>query len=290
MTTNPRRQTTRAPFLLALIGLVFLAASAATWFLVPPPKATARIQLHVSPFVQRFLPKDNREGVWQNELFLKTQAIYIRDRFSLAAVLRDPQIANLSTIKEQEDPVQWLENNLMIDYPSPEFIRISLSGDRKGELAKIVSAVANTYWDIYCNKEHKDREEHKRRLEKLQGKLKKELDQKKNILKSLQQRKDGAELADMMNEIEQLSKLYQKASDSLLQMDVEREEPPRVAQPAKDAILYTPNEANRNPMKTGGAATLAGLGILFLALAVFWFHAHKAIHLVDDLPGLSLPE
>src|SRR6185437_10591522 len=147
----------RRHLVLALtVALIFAAAAGtATWFLLPPPKITARTQLHVAVTTPNILfPDDNRTN---NEVFLRSQAYLIKDRFVLNAALRSPEVAELSLVKEHTDPLQWLEKEIKVEFPSPEFIHISLSGDRPTELLKLVSAVTQAYLDGVVNKEHNAR-------------------------------------------------------------------------------------------------------------------------------------
>src|SRR5215469_2572610 len=111
MTIKPRRKAKRSPFILSLIGLVFLPvgllkalrrrllpalavglilaaiAGTATWFLMPPPKLTARTQLHISKAPTNPLSPESRPI--DNEKFRNEQAYLIRDRFVLNAALRE---------------------------------------------------------------------------------------------------------------------------------------------------------------------------------------------------------
>src|SRR5690349_7538250 len=66
------------------------------------------------------------------------QAFLIRDRYVLNAALREPGIANLSTLKDQFDPLQWLAKEIKVEFPDPEFMHITLSGNRPDELLQVV--------------------------------------------------------------------------------------------------------------------------------------------------------
>ena len=168
------------------IGLILAAAVGfATWFLMPPPKITARMQLHVDPLPPKIL--FGAEGRGDSEAFARTQAYIIKDRFVLNAVLRDPEIAELPLIKEQPDPVQWLEKELRVEYPSPEFMLITLSGDRPSDQLKIVSAVTKAYLDGYVNRERNDHLAHKEKLQKIFNRLEERLRTKKDMLRKLQE-------------------------------------------------------------------------------------------------------
>src|SRR5262249_23507955 len=58
------------------------------------------------------------------------------------------------------------EKELKVDYPSPEILRITLSGDDPEELKTIVDAVAKAYEFNYLDEEKKDKTN---RLERLEG-------------------------------------------------------------------------------------------------------------------------
>ncbi len=186
MTSKPRRIAPRSVVLLALFGLVFLAAGATTWFLRPPPEIMARMLLHVDPTPPRILFKENEETAAQYEAFLRKQEFLIRDRLVLNAALNEPGVANLSLIREKDDPVQWLETAIQVDFPNPEFMRIALSGDRPQEQIKIVNAVTKAYFDNVVNVEKNEWRQHQERLEKTKAELENKLKRKQYELRRMQ--------------------------------------------------------------------------------------------------------
>jgi capsular exopolysaccharide synthesis family protein len=146
-------QALRRRLALALtVGLLFAAvAGAATWFLMPAPKFTARTQLYVSATPPNILfPDDSRVN---HENFVKSQAYLIKDRFILNQALNLPGVAELSIVQEQTDKLQWLETEIKVELHTTEFIHISLSGDRPEELQKLVSAVTQSYLENVVDKE-----------------------------------------------------------------------------------------------------------------------------------------
>jgi capsular exopolysaccharide synthesis family protein len=175
----------RLPLALTVGLLVAAAAGAAVWFLLPPPKITARTQLHVAVAAPQILfADDNRIN---NDTFLRSQAYLIKDRFVLNAALRSPETAGLSLVKEQPDPVQWLEKEIKVEFPSPEFIHITLSGDRPAELLKLVSAVTQAYLDGVVNKEHNLRQGKLENLKKVSSRFEERSRSKRTTLRQLQE-------------------------------------------------------------------------------------------------------
>jgi hypothetical protein len=164
MTIAPRRITKRFPWLLPFIGLHFLVGGAATWFLVPPPKLAARTQLHISVEPPNPLFPESRRV--DPEKFRRNQAFLIRDRFVVSAALREPVLADLATIKEQTYPLQWLEKEIKVEFPSPEFMHSTLSGDRPDEIQQIVSAVTKSYLENVVDVEGKSRRDELAKVQK----------------------------------------------------------------------------------------------------------------------------
>jgi hypothetical protein len=153
------RRNRRSPWTVPLLnstGLALLAAGAATWFLWPPPEQVARIQLYARLNPPSILyPAENRLG---GEEFLRNQDLIIKDRFVLNAALNQPEVAKLEVLKEHSDRLQWLEDEIKVEFPRPEFIQISMSGDRPEELLVIVKAVRTAYLEKTGDKELAERE------------------------------------------------------------------------------------------------------------------------------------
>lgn len=170
------------------LGLIFAAiVGACTWTLLPPPKIAARTQLYVAAVAPQIL--FNERGQQSNAEFLRTQAYLVKDRFVLSAALRDhPDLAELSILKEQEDPLQWLEKEITVSFPSPEVMHISLSGDRPEEQRQIVTAVTSSYVDNVVNKERKEFLAHQDQIKKLSDEWERKAGQKRQELKALRER------------------------------------------------------------------------------------------------------
>jgi hypothetical protein len=254
MTITPRRITKRFPHLLYLIGLLFLLGGGATWFLMPPPKITARTQLHISVEPPNPLfPENNRVST---EVFQRNQAFLIRDRFVLTAALREPGISDLTTIKEQSDPVQWLQREIKVEFPSPELMHIILSGDRSDEIQLIVSAVTKSYLDNVVDMEGKARRDELDKVKRIEGDFKERARENRKRIRALMEK--GA------NPIDAKRELWQNMPARATLTDSEKKD----GKPK--AVLSTPNETTWKVI-TRGAMTLSGLGMLLLILAAFQY-------------------
>jgi capsular exopolysaccharide synthesis family protein len=135
-----------------IVGLlVSAAAGTAMWNFLPPPKQIARTQLYVPAVPVKILgDADNRLS---GDAFLRNQGFIIKDRFILSYALNYPEVAKLQVIKEQTDQLQWLETEIKVEFPGPEFIQISMSGDQPKELLVLVNAVRKAYLEKTADKE-----------------------------------------------------------------------------------------------------------------------------------------
>jgi succinoglycan biosynthesis transport protein ExoP len=185
------------------LGLLLAAvAGTVAWFVIPPAKLTARTQLHVDLIPPSVLFGSNQVNA--NDFFMRNQAYLIKDRFVLNAALRDPQVAELSLIKEQPDPVQWLEREIKVEFPSPEFMHITLSGDRPAELLKIVSAVTKAYLDGVVNKDRIERQQKLTNLKRLLAQFEEQSQKKRETLKRMQ-KQNGALSVENMAILQQIA-------------------------------------------------------------------------------------
>ncbi|MCH7990757.1 MAG: hypothetical protein IID46_16585, partial [Planctomycetes bacterium] len=148
------------------LGLVFGAVAAGgAWKLIPAPyTAFSEIRiLSVDP--KFFYPVDDGTPVFTT--YKQTEMRLVRSPYVLLEAIRDPAIAKISTIRDQERPVNWLEKKLSVGSPAVEFIRISLSGSNPVHLKEIVEAVTKSYLKEVVDKDNLRRRQRLNQLEKV---------------------------------------------------------------------------------------------------------------------------
>ena len=80
------------------------------------------------------------------ETFKKTQAALIKSTFVVQSALRKEEIAQLPMLQAEEDPVAWLADELRVSNPGDsEILSVSLRGENKKDIKKIVDAVIDSY-------------------------------------------------------------------------------------------------------------------------------------------------
>jgi capsular exopolysaccharide synthesis family protein len=141
----------RRRWILALgMGLVAAAAASITlWFLFPV-SSSAEIQFRVASEEPSILFDNRRLASPQAfDILKKTQLALIKNQWLLQAALRPPSVSSLSALAGQRDKVQWLQENLIVDFPlNGEILSIKITGDESSSDQKLlIDAVAKAYED-----------------------------------------------------------------------------------------------------------------------------------------------
>ncbi len=126
-------------FTLALVG----GGLAGLYFLLRPgPSVRTLISVPIDSRAPGApLPSDRDLAAHQ-----RNQMAMARSRLVLVSALRDPKVANLPSVVNKIDPVEWLEKQVKVDFElAPEILRISMSGMETDELVVLVNAIREAY-------------------------------------------------------------------------------------------------------------------------------------------------
>jgi hypothetical protein len=123
----------------AFCGLVGMMVS---WALLPARyQATSQLQILASPAAQDAArPGENPEAV------RRLQMRQIAGDSLLRTVLEMPDIAKLSLLTQQGDPLRWLQDNLQVaPVDGTDVVDVNLSGNKYRDLIKILGAVDDVF-------------------------------------------------------------------------------------------------------------------------------------------------
>lgn len=139
-----------------LIGLPLAIAAAVGAYLVAEtritPSYTARTMLHVSPVRPSILY--DVPGRVDSANPQRTQIAMVKSRFVIQAALRDLEPLNLPALRNNPDPVVWLEKEIVADYSvAPEILRITLKGSDSEQVLAILTGVREAYLREVLNKD-----------------------------------------------------------------------------------------------------------------------------------------
>jgi succinoglycan biosynthesis transport protein ExoP len=170
--------------LIISVGTILAAlAAVGTWFLIPLPKYTARAILDVAASHPKIIFKTEENRV-DFGTYQRTQLSLIKSRAILNKSLSDPEVSKLKAVREQVDPVLWIEKRVQADFLG-EFLRISMSGDDPKDLAILVNAVSVAYIDDVVGSERRERSSRQMKLQELYRAYQKSLEQRRGDLKKL---------------------------------------------------------------------------------------------------------
>ena len=155
---------------LAFAVLLGTMAAACIWLFLPPAKPGA--------FAKIYFPSAPERTHYEHPdppLKEQTQKERILSRKMLAKVVARPEIAELVTITEKNDPVAYLAHELTIEFPpGAEIMRITLQGDHPAELPAIVNAVKDVYLAEIKSESENRRDEREARLRQMHAKAENE--------------------------------------------------------------------------------------------------------------------
>ena len=155
----------RHPVLFTLVLLATLATGYGLWWALPLPRTSGAVVFHVAVNPPAVLAPtaDSRTDF---QAYRQTQAALVRKRDVLAAALGRPEVRDLPSVREQADPVGWLDRRLYVDFRvGAEFMRVSMEGDDPNEVLPILHAVRDAYMAEVDERENGTR---RRRLEQLE--------------------------------------------------------------------------------------------------------------------------
>lgn len=102
------------------------------------------------------------------EIYKQTQANLIKSPFAVMIALRQSGISQLSMVTAEDNAVEWLTDEIscMVS-PESQIIRVSLKGEDKEEVIKLVDAVVDAYMQEFVAEERRDKLKRKEILEQV---------------------------------------------------------------------------------------------------------------------------
>src|SRR4051812_17224324 len=86
----------------------------ATWFLMPPAKATARALVRVPPGgIFLFRTAENVPALADHQ---RNQVAMIKSRLVLSSALKQPEVGRLGIVQKWPEPIEWLEKEVQADF------------------------------------------------------------------------------------------------------------------------------------------------------------------------------
>lgn len=178
----------RRRWLLAITLSVTLASAvgAGVWFGIPPRYTVQSTMLVAAsrPYVVQ--PLEGRE---QFSDYQRTQMALVKSRRVLNAAVRDdPRVLKTRLVHSQQDPMGFLEKEVVADFKlAPQILRISMVGDDPEEQTVIVNAVREAYLKEIVNRDEFDRSAQVQRLQDIYNTHEETLRKRRQTLQALRE-------------------------------------------------------------------------------------------------------
>lgn len=176
----------RWPLATGLGILVGLIAMAAAWFMIPETGEVVAY-VHVARNAESLTRETQRTDFSDYQTLRATTIEMMRNKSLLTRALRDPAISQLPLIKKQNDPIDWLRDQLSMKFPNDaELLLITMSGEELDQIVKIVNAVVDAYFREVVEKQVAERNQKEEKLRKLYEEKSQQLVREMNEIETLQ--------------------------------------------------------------------------------------------------------
>jgi capsular polysaccharide biosynthesis protein len=215
------------------LGICFAAASAfAAWELFTPKySASAYLRIDASDRPLIFKTADDATAGPGGDfnLYKSTQQQLVRTPFVLKAALRDTKLSSVEGIAEQEDPVNWLKDNLKVAFPgNGEIMQISIETISPTACVPIVNGVVDAYMQEVVMTDRNERLKRLDTLEKVFSERTNQVRSKRVELKNLATTLGTSDTSSLtvaqQNALQQFGRMQEKLSEvqfSLMQSEGE---------------------------------------------------------------------
>ncbi|MBY0514218.1 MAG: polysaccharide biosynthesis tyrosine autokinase [Gemmataceae bacterium] len=176
-----------------LIGLLASGVAAVgVWLALPSGKHEAKAHVRMR------LPAN--DGLVRNtedpESYRKTQVFLLKTRTLINRTLAEPSVASLETIRNSDDPIKLLEENIKVTLDGPEVITVTMTGDNPEDMKVILDQLIKRYIDDATLIERKEREDKINQLERMAITFKGEIDGREATLKLMAESHNTAGIED----------------------------------------------------------------------------------------------
>jgi capsular exopolysaccharide synthesis family protein len=192
----------------ALSLLLGSAAAVGAWFGLAA-KYTAFAQLKVAASEPRLVPGPPGDGRNDFATYLRTQAAAIKNRYVLNAALKREDVRQLSIVRQQSEPITWLEDELKIDMQEGnEIVVVKMTGTEPAELTTLVNAVTQSYLTEVVNVDRKQRGDRLAELDDIYTKSREKLRVKRELLKKRADEVGGSDVSTLNHRQQSLLVTY----------------------------------------------------------------------------------
>jgi capsular exopolysaccharide synthesis family protein len=174
------------------LGLLLAGGAAAAAWVLLEPKWTAVAEVRIDPYPPWLYTKGIDTVADRNEFinYERLQAAQMKRRDVLSTGRTRPDVKDLAIIRQQPDALQFLDDEIKIDYKDgDEILAITMMGSDPEAVKAIVKGVRETYFDMIVKEDHAARVKRQKELrtvvDNTEGQLNRHLENLQNLAKRL---------------------------------------------------------------------------------------------------------
>ncbi len=124
-------------------GLAAAAVAVGIWMALPGGKHEARALIQLRPKSVSFVSKTQEDfAEYRNR-----QRFLLKTRDLITSVLKDPAVSSLESVKQAEDPVAMIEEQLKVTVATDDVLQVTMTGNHLDDMKVIVQHLVQRYID-----------------------------------------------------------------------------------------------------------------------------------------------
>ncbi len=165
------------------LGIIVAGLLGTAAFFLVSPRYTAFAQIHINAADSSYFPHgDANRSLYRS--FRTTQSARMKSRFVLIEALKAESVKFLPIVREQPDPLIWLEDELKLELPEEsEITTLTMMGSDPDAIVKIVQAIYQAYLKQVNDEEPRLKSERLAELRKILTQKNTGLKDKKDLFK-----------------------------------------------------------------------------------------------------------
>ena len=259
------------------IGIAVAAIVTVIAWIAQGPSYEAEAYLRLSATgTELVFDQDAAKGKF--EVFQGTQRELAKTRFVMIAALRDPEIAKLSIIQKEKQPIEWLMDRIRIVTPKDtEIMRVSLRTESPEASVDLVNGMVRAYEKEVITFEHALRQQRLDEVSRIFTEKEGDLRRKRGKLKELAQQLGSGDTAMLSTKLRLLVQELGGLRSQLVHVQGElwRAQGELAAAKSLEESLSMVDEDNPRPVSPGELEVALASDLIYRQLLTDKMNAHR---------------
>ncbi|MCI0702589.1 MAG: polysaccharide biosynthesis tyrosine autokinase [Planctomycetia bacterium] len=164
-----RRRWVLGTFLGVLVAAIAVVVA---WMTMPAGKHQARALVQLRPKGVEFVNRNQEDFA----AYRRHQIFLLKTRDLITRTLADPAVASLNMVKQSDDPVQLIEDQLKVTVVADDILEVTLTGNHLDDMKVILDHLVKRYIDDATLFDRRQRDDEVKKLDRLAESLRLEIE------------------------------------------------------------------------------------------------------------------